>query len=471
MQDPKIDINSPCPLSNTPINTLAEQITDVNFRNVIPCIQLLIQQCADINLPNQRGMTPIMNILRNHNLNVENKKIVIKYILHNAIDIDLDVETKALLNETLPYIDVEYNSLNLNDSNDDNRLAIPSSKLWNFNRLYHALKNKKEDEFLTGIDYVNKCSPEIMSVLFTATEHRETLLIAAISRDLSKATEKLLELGANVNYSITTENDDPLCPLRCAIIRGHWKCLAKLLKSPDIDVNSIPSLAIVTKNLRQKYTKDAHFEKCFEMLLNHQQIDVNQRDSTNCTALHYSVKSKNSDATLELLRMGAYIGVQNKLGQLAISDIDAKVLKKHLDSCITTNGLRPSDEDFEIAFSYKNFICNKKMLKEEGTVNEMAAIAAISESEDLKEVVMHPLITSYASLRWRRLSIFFFGRFAFFTTLFYLIHENQISNSKYSISNSNSQLILFYVHFGRCQPSSTFCFIIIIMLRMKLLIA
>lgn len=435
---------------STPINTLAEQITDVNFRNVFPCIQILIQQCADINLPNQNGMTPIMNILKNRNLNVENKKMVIKYILQNAIDVDLDVETKALLNETLPYIDVEYDTLKIND---DNRIALTSSKLWNFNRLYHALKNKKEDEFLAGIEQISKNSPEIMNVLLTATERQETLLIAAISKDLSEATQKLIDLGANVNYSIPTEKDDPLCPLKSAVIRGHWKCLATLLKSPDIDVNAVPSLPIVAKFLGRKFTKDRNFEKCFDLLLNHHDIDVNQYDSSNCTALHYSVQCRNSEVIHELLKKGAYFGVQNKLGQLAITDIDAKVLEKHLNSCITTNGLRPSDEDYEIAFNYKNFIprkkneekkskenhkkrvTQKKGRKIDTTVNEMAAIAAMSESEDIKDLVMHPLIQSYTSLRWRRLGLFFWWNFVLCTiwslsTIAYILfyYNNHIKN-------------------------------------------
>lgn len=402
-------------MSNTPINTLAEQITDVNFRNVFPCIELLVEQCADINLSNQRGMTPIMTILKNHNLNLENKKTVIKFILHNAIDVDLEDETRALIEETFPYFDVDYELSEVNHANDDDVIVVPSNKLWNFNRLYHALKTSKEDEFLAGIDHIAKSSPEIMNVLFTASEQHETLLIAAISKDLIYATQKLIDLGADVNYRITTA-DESESALKSAVARGYWKCLAMLLKSPDIDINAVPSLPIVVRQLTMghKLTKDASntdFEKCFEMLMKQHDIDLNQYDSTNCTALHYSVKCRNSPATLQLLRKGAYLGMQNKLGHLAITDIDAKVLKKHLDSCITTNGLRPSDEDFEIEINYKNFISHRKDQKDDCVVNEMATIAFIAKSEDLKEVIMHPVIVSYASLRWRRLSVFFYINF------------------------------------------------------------
>lgn len=420
-------------MSNTPINTLTEQITDVNFRNVFPCIGLLVEQCADINLPNRHGMTPIMNILKNRNLNLENKKTLIKFILHNAIDIDLDAETRASIEEALPYFDIDKELDNVNYTNDDNLIIAPTNKLWNFNRLYHALKNQKENEFLTGIDHIAKSSPEIMNVLFTASEQHETLLIAAVSKDLTDATQRLIDLGADVNYAIKTD-DDSESALKRAVARGHWKCLAALIKSPNLDLNAAPSLPIVVRNLGHKFTKDApdaNFKNCFEILMKQQNIDVNQYDSANCTALHYSVQCGNTQVTLELLKKGAYIGMQNKKGHLAISDIDAKVLKKHLDSCITTNGLRPSDEDFEIEFNYKNFIhqnnrkekkelsfknfiqemslMGRKDPKDECIVNQMATIAYMSKSADLKEVIMHPVIVSYANLRWRRLSVYFYG--------------------------------------------------------------
>lgn len=403
---------------NTPINTLAEQITDVNFRQVYPCIQLLIQHSANINLPNQRGTTPLLNILKNRHLTLDNQKTVVVYIIHNADDADLDDETKATLREILPYFDVEYelNNREYEKSARGSVIALPNNKLanWNFNRLYNALKNKKEDDFLTGIDQINKLNPESMAVLFMAIEQRETLLIAAVAKDLVSSTRKMVDMGANVNYSIPTENDTidgEISPLKSAIIRGHWKCLALLLKSPEIDVNAVPVLPIIVRNMGRKYSKESNFERCFEMLLRHHQIDINQHDSTNCTALHYSVKCCNDAATLELLKEGAYIGMQNKLGQLAISDIDVNVLRKHLDSCITTNGLRPSDGDFELEFNFTNLISFKIDNKDDSVANQMAAIAYISQSDDLKELIMHPLIQSFAALRWRRLSTFFYINF------------------------------------------------------------
>lgn len=421
LKNANLDINAPGQMLNTPVNSLCEQITDVNFRQIFPCIQLLVSQCSDINLPNQRGMTPILKILKNRHLNVENQKAVVMYMLRNAVDIDLDDETKSTLRDILPYFDVEYELSNRKSVKKDrsNAIKLKNEKVtkWNFYRLYNALKNKKEEDFLAGIDQVNKLNPESMNVLFTATEQRETLLIAAVSKNLNKATEKCVELGANINYSVPTEIDPidgKISPLKSAVIRGHWKCLALLLKQPEIDLNSTPVLPLVVRNLGRKFStsrKGTSFEKCFEMLLQNGHVDINQHDSANCTALHYSVKCAQHDATLQLLKEGAYFGKQNKLGELAISEIDAKVLKKHFDSCITANALRPSDDDFEIEFNFKNFVSLRKDRNDESYANEMAAIAYIAQSDDLKELVMHPIIQSFTSLRWRRLQILFWINF------------------------------------------------------------
>lgn len=51
LRDPSVDVNARCSMFNTPINLLCEQISDENFRRVFPCVKLLIQHGADVNLP------------------------------------------------------------------------------------------------------------------------------------------------------------------------------------------------------------------------------------------------------------------------------------------------------------------------------------------------------------------------------------------------------------------------------------
>lgn len=269
-----------------------------------------------MNLPNKREVTPITNILKNRQLSTENKEILVKYLLQNVVEVDLDTyrdgEARELLKKTLP--DIPLTPHNQNHRNSDNNASnnLPSHRLWDFNRLYLALKNEKEDEFLIGLQQVCEKTPEALNVLFTAAEHRETLLIAAISKDLTMAAQKLIDMGSDVNYYVPNMADT-FPPVKCAITRGHWKCLEMLLKSPHLDVNAAPLLPVVVRNLGQATSARVDFEKCFQCLLNHRNIDINQVDAANCTALHYAVKFNNSRAILDLLAKGVYFNLPARL--------------------------------------------------------------------------------------------------------------------------------------------------------------
>ncbi|XP_031635450.1 transient receptor potential cation channel protein painless-like, partial [Contarinia nasturtii] len=305
LRDPSVDVNSKGPSLKTPVNSLAEQITNENFRNVFPCIKLLIQHGADVNVPDWRETTPIVHILKNRNLSAANKEVIVKYLLQNVVEVDIDShrngEARKLLQKSLPEIELMPKSIDTTLPN-----STSSHRQWNFNHLFLALKNEQEDEFLQGIQQVAEQNPMTMQELFTAAESRQTLLIVAVEKDLVLAIKKMLQLGADVNFFVDTTRDT-MSPAKCACIRGHWRSLEILLRAPELDLNSAPLLPITVKNLGEKPTKVCDYERCFEMLLSHRNIDVNQMDMNHSTALHYAVKFNNSRAILELLKHGAYV--------------------------------------------------------------------------------------------------------------------------------------------------------------------
>lgn len=405
LRDPGVDVNSTCSMFKTPVNFLAEQISNDNFFRVYPCIKLLIQHGADVNMPNNRQVTPIINVLKNRHLNIANKEAIVRYLLQSVVEVDIDShrngEARALLKKLLPDIELSPEGSN----------HVQPNIHWDFNRFYLVLKNEREQEFIQGMAHTAEKSPDSLSSLFTASENRETLLVVAVAKNLPNAVEKMMELGADVNHfeSITR---DALPPAKCACIRGHWKCLELLMENPDLDVNSAPLLPIVVRNLSQEPTKSINFEKCFEMLLNHPHIDINQLDDvTHCTALHYAVKFNYPNAIMELLNRGAHIGVRNSFNQLSISNIKANLLEKHFDRCISTNGLRRSDDKFEIQFDYKNLV---PIHITDGIADEMTSIEYISKSNDLRPLIRHPLIASFLSMKWNRLALFFYVNFILF---------------------------------------------------------
>lgn len=187
--------------------------------------------------------------------------------------------------------------------------------------------------------------------------------------------------------------------------------LQKYLK---FNINSAPFLATVVKNMTQKSTEIENFGKCLEILLANQSIDINKMDSTNQSALHYAVKSNNSDVILKLLERGAYIGVKNEVNHFSISHINPKLLETHFDSCITTNGLLMNDNNFEIQFNFKNLIQSQNS-NNRNQADEMTIVEFISKSKNLKQLMIHPLISGFLSLKWNRLAPFFYINFLFCT--------------------------------------------------------
>lgn len=128
------------------------------------------------------------------------------------------------------------------------------------------------------------------------------------------------------------ESSKTKSPLELACIYGNWEVLDLFLKCPNIDLGDTPLLVDVVKNIGEPgRTRSCDYRKCFYLLLNFPKIDINQVDSLGYTALHAAVKYNNKAETLAILGKGAYIGSQNKLTELPITDIDPNILETHFN--------------------------------------------------------------------------------------------------------------------------------------------
>lgn len=414
LSDPNVDIDAKY-ATQTPINSLAESITDANFPEIFRCIKLLVIHCADLNIPNRREMTPILQIIKNRHLNEANKDGIVFFLLGNGCDIDLDTyrngEARTILTKRYPHEQLPA----VRSAND---------RRWDFNALLSALRNESEGEFLHGLNALaESCEggrDERLRELFTAIDNDETLLIAAIKRDLTDAVERMLRLGADINFAVEQQS-----PIEYSCIFGHWRVLEILLRSPKIQVNHVktPLVSIVITKIGERITNKCNYEKCFQQLINRTDIDINKTDIYKHSPLHYAVKYNNRDGISALLKRGAYIGAKNHFNKLAISNISPKVLEKHFDACITTNDVRRGEDNFEIQLDYTNLVPlhtrNQHKSLEHGTnqrspekcADEMLPIEYLAESNDLKHLIKHPLIASFLFLKWNRLAFVFYVNF------------------------------------------------------------
>lgn len=306
---------------------------------------------------------------------------------------------------------------------DMNLARAENGTMGDFNQLITSLRNENEVEFSKGFNSIVESNPSQLPELFQAIDDNNSLLTLACEKGLSTAVQDMLRFNADINAAIDTARG-PLTPIESACHFGNWEVLDLLLKSPKLDVcRSRPLLSIVVKNIGKKETAKCNYDKCFKLLLDYKHIEIDQLDKYGCSPLFYAVKFNNTDAILELLKRGAYIGQKNIYNRFPISNISREVLEKHFDNCITTNNLRAGEDEYEIQFDYSSLVpvsirlqnakksddeCTKTI---DGSVNEMTAIDFISKSNELRQLMRHPLIMSFLFLKWNQYALMFYVNF------------------------------------------------------------
>lgn len=398
LHDPSVCVDFKCS-SLTPINYLTQHISDDNFRKVHPCIKLLVEHCADINIPNDDGDTPIQNILKNEKLKTDNQRLLVTclFTYSKYIDIDNDGSGKLRnqLKELLPSLEL------LPNRND---------RSWNFSRLAVHLRDRNESQFIQGINFVATNRPDQLAKILTTVDKNETLLSLAIKEDLKFSVERMLRLGADIDAKAKS-----IDPLRRACESGHSEILDLLLRSSQLESVNSELLPLATRKLSKSTNPASDYVKCFELLLNHRKVDVNAADSVGCTALHYAIHRSNSNVVHQLLKRGAYIGCKNASKTPSIFKIDPTILEKHFDSCITTNGKDSDDKDFEVIFDLTNVIpkeCQANSTNHwwnifNGCEYETKSIEYVLRSSEIKYLVRHPLIASFLWWKFDRLKWFY----------------------------------------------------------------
>lgn len=364
-------------------------------------------------------MPPVLTVANNRRLDDSHKLEVIEYILDNAsVDLDLhrDGQARTTIEKKFP------------------QLLLPpviseSDRKWDLERLFDVLRNENEDLFRIGFpQFKNDQTKQDLKDNLAKRVNGRTLLTMAISNRLVRAVQLLLRAGADVHDYQTSQTDSEMSPIRTACINGHYAILQMLLRSTNVDVNRSPVLIDVIKHLGQPIPKlfasSSDYKRCFDLLINEKNIDLNQKDNFGNTALHTAVIYKNKAAIDELLKRGVFIGVKNSFNRIAIEDIDTKLLKLHLDRCIQQNDRRSGDDNYELQFDYTNFVPaqyhNKPATAEAISIwninryDEMIPIEYLAKSNDHKHLVKHPLIASFLDLKWQRFAPVFYFNFTIF---------------------------------------------------------
>lgn len=398
LSEPTVNVDAKCPATGLPpLNFLVNRIDDNNFCSIFRCIAVLLEHFVNVNIPDNEGITPIECIANKQRLNDSRKREILEFFFKNAIDIEITEETHNLLNEMF------------------NDLELPPMQTikeeWDFNRLKNCLMKEREEDFLKGLNFITKTSNKVnldecftADVPFHSSDFQFTLLTFAVSRGLTNSVKRLLRLGANINYK--PRRFEPylekfsLTAIEWACIQRNCSILEILLRSSKIDTHVDSPL--ITISLGGDIFNRSFFpfvnEKCFEELMGSPKIEkvhVETRGSFQYSAFEYAcVHFKDKPAIISaLLAKGAYIGTDN---------INARLLEHRFDNCIKRISCR--EETYPgIEFSYMNLVPAFRSQRRKCFNKEMKVVENISQSEDHRHLLLHPLIQYFLFLKWERL--------------------------------------------------------------------
>lgn len=264
-------------------------------------------------------------------------------------------------------------------------------KFWDFSRLRMCLLYGNETLFINALRLIARKNPtKLAEIIANSSE----LLNIAASNHLTLTIETLVSLGGKVEYAAFLS----------ACKSGSWQSLETLMPHLDLEENKMPLLRQLYISARSADEKNREsFEKSYDLLLNNSNFNVNSMDSHGRSAMYYVANlPKKIDQFLE---MGTYIGMQNGSPTPNVSFIAPAALEAHFNNCVNFVQSEDNKKVTYLEFDYKNLIAPRGGNDNLVMPNEMTAIEFISESVDYKHLLVHPLIWSFISLKWRQLAL------------------------------------------------------------------
>uniref|UniRef100_A0A182J552 Ion transport domain-containing protein n=1 Tax=Anopheles atroparvus TaxID=41427 RepID=A0A182J552_ANOAO len=395
-----LNIDEKCE-SQTALFLLCEQISNDNWQPAFECIKLLLKYQANINATDAENRSPISLIADGAD---PWRKEVVQYCLSNySVNVDFRRgQARKLIVRNFPDVHIPAYDM------ETVTVEVLRSKL----------SAGTEEGFLEA--YNKYCSQHGEQEL--GEQDRKDLLAMAVNRAKLQVAQKLVE--AQMEGGKFRGSPKLLSGLLAnCCVRGNVRVLEWLLEIiPTHEValvNEDPLLSLLVKEIDTYKDKNkCPFFRSMIILLHDPRVEIDKTDVKQCTALHYAVRFKIDHAQELLLAKGAYVGGADLYGELPISDIDSFMLEKHLDTCITNNGRKPSEEDYEIKINFTNFVPPKhkpnasdQSEKSSFTLpydDEMLPIVRMAQSADTKRLLRHPVISSILLLKWYKLSIFFY---------------------------------------------------------------
>lgn len=357
-------------------------------------------------MPNNALKTPFYLLLKKQGELSDDKELIKHFLSNCEIDVYTykGLEMIKMMETYLPEFEIP-----------------PPSRHINFDFMIMLLDNRKELDF----EIYFKAFKEIAGE--SCTDDCLRFLEVAVANGMKDTVEYLLDKRVDANTQSTkAKYMKPPAFLACS--NGYFRILELLMKNPE--------LKFFYQKEKQKYTllheicqnfagnvkdnRNVDFQKCFDIVIKDSRCDPNAEDDLGCSPLHYTVRYKNDAATIALLKKGAYINEESNFGKTPIDEISHATFEKFLNECISMN-LRGDKKTQDIQIDYNFLIAPNRNREEDssdkdGYFKEIASLKRISDNEELRSLVNHPVLSSFLFLKWSKLSFLFYTNLALFST-------------------------------------------------------
>jgi len=298
------------------------------------------------------------------------------------------------------------------------------------NNLLAALQHNKYEEFLK---YLSQTKPTLW---YDEPYHSNLIEIACQMKDRKDFVKILLDKGADPNI----KNHVTGMPLLHATVRsGNVEVLQLLLKKEGIDTslkdNEKRTILHWLAGVSERSEGDKEkIKECIHILLDSASIrkeDIDDQDSLGKTPLYITVESEFRDRAKLLLSKGADVRVFESGSKILLSDSVA-IVNEILDDCLEDNKKPLTSKDLQLKLNYQSL---------------MYIVPRIAKSELHRELLTHPVMSTFLSIKWRKVRLIFFHYlglyviFLFLLTAYILLSEpNNTVNDGSAASNTTGPL-------------------------------
>lgn len=434
LEDDRIDVNIKSK-GNSAILMAVKKIEDLDddrendLAKYEDIIELLLKAGCNANSPDSKGVTPVYSAAK------QGLERVVTLILdYSKEPVNLDTykdrrgkTARDYLKEAFPHLESRFDTAALEEEVVDN------------DKLFSYINRHEEDNF--SRDFTKLANKNEHRPSMAANNGTGTMLQLTTEKGLERAVMTLLNFKADPNATCSSNTNKPIA---IACRNGYARILKMFIDNESTlfdPVNGESLLQIAIKGMRSysnKQSPKVNYNECLTLLLKHPKlnINVNHTDIKDNTALHYAARNGDNETVLDLLRSGACVGLRNKFNEPPLADINAKTLETYLDECVTTNGERPSDDDYEVRMKYsflvypnnslENELCKVPLMDNTNNNNkeydailapETDALLYMTRNEELRPLLKHPVITSFLYLKWQRISCLFYANITFYSLL------------------------------------------------------